>query len=135
MKRAVNILLAALAIASCSGNSAEKAREHLMREVEEGNRQMMQQDMQQATVCTGIDFLNDNIHYNFTINEQYMKFADFRKNREMLRDNITGTIKSTAEMRPMLESLEVLDGKMIYTYTGSLSNDTMLIVISTKELH
>lgn len=121
-------MLAAMLLAACNGPSKEEARRHLAQEAKAGNEEMKKQDFTQATVCTGITFENDNLYYNYTIDERYTSMSVFRNNREKLKNDIETALATAAGIQDIKRSLKILDGKMIYTYRGSISNDTVCII-------
>lgn len=132
MKRVLTILFAAMLLAACNGPSKEEARRHLAQEAKAGNEEMKKQDFTQATVCTGITFDNDNLYYNYTIDERYTNMSVFRNNREKLKKDIETAVATAAGIQGIIKSLKVLDGKMIYTYRGSISNDTVCIIVDME---
>lgn len=121
-------MLAAMLLAACNGPSKEEARRHLAQEAKAGNEEMKKQDFTQATVCTGITFENDNLYYNYTIDERYTSMSVFRNNREKLKNDIETALATATGIQDIKRSLKILDGKMIYTYRGSISNDTVCII-------
>lgn len=96
-------------------NAIKVAKQQLEAEAAAANAMLGGQDLNGMTMtCT---FDGTNMVYNYIVDENYVSMDDIQANKSMLKSYL----ESTPECADMIESLKVLDGKVIYNYTGKYS--------------
>ena len=96
-------------------SAVKEAKQQLEAVAEYANAMLGGQDMNGMTMtCT---FDGTNLVYNYIVDENYVSMDDIQANKSMLKSYL----ESTPECADMIESVKVLDGKVIYNYTGKYS--------------
>ena len=107
----------------------ENVREQLRKEAETANKNLKGVQIDYATTSNGCEFKNDTFYYYYTVNEQYVDFDAMRAQENAIKANIKRTLDSSEETIALLELIKKVNGKIIYEYTGSDSNQIFTITL------
>ena len=131
MKRIMFFMLSVLILTACGSPQAEKenVREQLRKEAETANKNLKGVQIDYATTSNGCEFKNDTFYYYYTVNEQYVDFDAMRAQENALKANIKSTLDSSEETIALLELIKKVNGKIVYEYTGSDSNQIFTITL------
>ena len=136
MKKILYAVLSLVLLVSCGGSDSKvsesdkaEARELIRAEIETTNDFLAGKQVDYATVCDGCEFYNDEIHYYYTFNEDYVNVDLLRSNVEEIKKNQRSIIESMPATRELSDLLKTVNGKLIYHYTGDCSGRTVLVTV------
>ena len=131
MKKITLLLLTVLTLVACqkSRQEMDSARAFLRNEANAANTELAGSQIDYATVCDGCEFINDNFHYYYTVDENYVSIADMEANKENIKNMQRSMFENMPSVKPLTDNLNTIDGKVIFHYTGNISGRTMLIEI------
>ena len=127
----ITLLVMSLGVQSCFGDNENKnaAREALKNEITATNKMLSGRNVDIATVYEKAEFFNDEIHYYYIINEEYIDIQlirDSRKERET-------ALKEMWETNPALKVttgyIKTISGKVFYHYKGCITGKEAIIIV------
>jgi len=129
MRNRFFILLSALFVLAGCGASAEKqlAKTLLEKECQQANKILAGKYVDALTLCTSCEFDGENVIYNYELDEDVVAIEDIDKS--VLENTILETWKTNPGVRATKQNLIILDGSVIYNYTGSKTKETFTIKI------
>ena len=104
-----------------------EAREFLRLAMREANTLMSGKAVDYMTTCEKIEFKNDIVYYYYIIDESQVSIETLRGLKDTMKQNITTTLYNTPDAAVLIEKLEILGGKIIYVYTGDVSEESTSI--------
>ena len=104
-----------------------EAREFLRLAMREANTLMSGKAVDYMTTCEKIEFKNDIVYYYYIIDESQVTIETLRGLKDTMKQNITTTLYNTPDAAILIEKLEILGGKIIYVYTGDVSEESTSI--------
>lgn len=110
-----------------SADAKTEAREFLRLAMREANTLMSGKEVDYMTTCEKIEFRNDIVYYYYIIDENQVSIETLRGLKDTMKQNITTTLYNTPDAATLIEKLEILGGKIIYVYTGNISEESTSI--------
>ena len=104
-----------------------EAREFLRLAMREANTLMSGKAVDYMTTCDKIEFRNDIVYYYYIIDESQVTIETLRGLKDTMKQNITTTLYNTPDAAILIEKLEIIGGKIIYVYTGDISEESTSI--------
>ena len=104
-----------------------EAREFLRLAMREANTLMSGKAVDYMTTCEKIEFRNDIVYYYYIIDESQVTIETLRGLKDTMKQNITTTLYNTPDAAILIEKLEIIGGKIIYVYTGDISEESTSI--------
>ena len=104
-----------------------EAREFLRLAMREANTLMSGKAVDYMTTCEKIEFKNDIVYYYYIIDESQVTIETLRGLKDTMKQNITTTLYNTPDAAILIEKLEIIGGKIIYVYTGDISEESTSI--------
>lgn len=104
-----------------------EAREFLRLAMREVNTLMSGKAVDYMTTCEKIEFRNDIVYYYYIIDESQVTIETLRGLKDTMKQNITTTLYNTPDAAILIEKLEIIGGKIIYVYTGDISEESTSI--------
>ena len=136
MKKILYAVFSIMLLASCGGGKAKvtesdkaEARELIMAEIETANDFIAGKQVDYATVCDGCEFYNDEIHYYYTFNEDYVNVDLLKNNVGEIKQTQQAIIESMPATRELRDLLKTVNGKLIHHYTGDSSGRTVVVTV------
>ena len=129
MRNRFFILLSALFVLAGCGASTEKqlAKTLLEKECQQANKILAGKYVDALTLCTSCEFDGENVIYNYELDEDMVAIENVDKS--ILESTILETWKTNPAVRATKQNLIILDGDVIYNYTGSKTKETFTIKI------
>lgn len=129
MKSKILLLFSALIVLAGCGASAEKqfAKTALEAECQVANKTLAGKYIDAATLCKSCEFDGKNVIYNYELDEELAAIESIDKS--ILESNILETWKTNPAVRATKQNLIILDGSVVYNYTGSKSKKTLTVTI------
>ncbi len=129
MKKITFLLLTVLTLIACqkSGQEMDSARAFLRNEANAANTALAGTQIDFATVCDRCEFINDDFHYYYTIDENYVSIADMEANKEDIKNMQRSMFENIPQVNPLAENLSTIGGKVIFHYTGNMSGSSTQI--------
>ena len=136
MKKILYAVFSIMLLASCGGGKAKvtesdkaEAREMLRTELEYANNTLAGKQVDYATFCDGCEFYNDEAHYYYTVNEDYITIQQLKDNVGEFKKRQKEMIKIMPATKELCRLLEMIDGRIIFHYTGDYSGQTVMITL------
>lgn len=132
MKKIIMLMLLLVTLVACNQPSEREkanAREFLRNEISFANDQLTGMQMDYATISDGCNFMNDNVYYYYTIDEDYINISDMIANEREIKRNLRSTLESMPETEALIQNLKKINGKIIYQYTGDITGKTAQFVL------
>jgi hypothetical protein len=101
----------------------------LRNEISFANDQLTGMQMDYATISDGCNFMNDNVYYYYTIDEDYINISDMIANEREIKRNLRSTLESMPETEALIQNLKKINGNIIYQYTGDITGKTAQFVL------
>ena len=129
MRSKILILISALFVLTGCVSSMEKkvAKAALETEAHQANKILAGKYVDALTLCTSCEFDGLNVIYNYELDEDMVSLGDIDKS--ILENNILETWKTNPAVRAVKQNLNILDGSVIYNYTGSKTKETFTIKV------
>lgn len=131
MRKLAFLLLSAVIFIACSASEDEKsaARAFLKAEAEAGNALLEGTQIDAATYCDGCQFKNDDFHYYYIIDEDILSISTMKANKDNIKEVQRTALENIPQSRMLIENLKKLDGKIVYHYTGTITDESLKIEI------
>ena len=107
-----------------------KAKESLKMDAQVADKLLAGKDVDFMTKAVSVKFDGKNLVYTYEIDEEYatIEQLEFAKKEEM-EQNIKATLESIPQFAVTKANLKKINGKVVYNYVGSASNNVMVITI------
>lgn len=131
MKNLAFLLLSAVIFIACDTSESDKkaARSFLETEAKAGNALLEGTQIDAATYCDGCQFKNDDFHYYYIIDEDILSISTMKANKDNLKEAQRTSLENIPQSRMLIENLKKLNGKIVYHYTGTTTDETLKIEI------
>ena len=104
-------------------------RSQVRAEIEAADEVLRGKQVDFMTVCDRAVFVNDEVHYYYTIDEDYKTIEEFRGIAGEIKSNIRAVWESIPEVEELLSKLEQIGGRMVVHYKGNYSGETLSITV------
>ena len=112
MKKILFLALSLIFMISCGGskqkaseNEMAEARELIKAEVEVADELLRGEQIDFMTVCDGAEFVNDEIHYYYTIDEDYATIDVLRASADDIKENQREALESMPSTKELIRLL------------------------------
>ncbi len=129
MKSKILLLFSALIVLAGCGASTEKqfAKTALEMECQVANQTLADKYVDAVTICKSCQFDGKNVIYNYELDEELAALESIDKS--LLESRILENWKTNPAVRATKQNLLILDGSVVYNYTGSKSKKTLTVTI------
>lgn len=127
MKSKILILFSALIVLAGCGAQADKkfAKIALTVEAQQADNLMKGRQVDYITTCISCVFDGKDLIYNYEIDEDAASLSDI--DSEMIKASLLESWKTMPQLSVTKQNLNILDGSVIYNYTGSKTKETFTI--------
>jgi hypothetical protein len=136
MKKILFLALSVMFIISCGGsnqkaseNKMAEAREFIKADIEAANELLSGEQIDFMTVYDGAEFVNDVIHYYYTIDEDYAAIDVLKAEADDIKTNLRGALESMPLTKELISQLETVGGSLTFHYKGDDSGETLSITV------
>ena len=136
MKKILFLALSLIFMISCGGskqkaseNEIAEARELIKAEVEAADELLRGEQIDFMTVCDGAEFVNDEIHYYYTIDEEYVTIDALRASVDDVKETQREALESMSSTKELISLLETVGGSLTFHYKGDYSGETISITV------
>lgn len=136
MKKILFLALSLMFMISCGGskqkaseNEMAEARELVKAEIEAADEILRGEKIDFMTVCDGAEFVNDEIHYYYTIDEDYATIDVLRASADDVKENQREMLENMSSTKELISLLETIGGSMTFHYKGNYSGETVSITV------
>ncbi len=136
IKKILFLALSLILMISCGGskqkaseNEIAEARELIKAEVEAANELLRGEQIDFMTVCDGAEFVNDEIHYYYTIDEEYVTIDALRASVDDVKETQKEALKSIPSTKELISLLEIVGGSLTFHYEGDHSGQRVSITV------
>ena len=130
MKKILFLALSLIFMISCSGSKQKaEARELIKAEVEAADEMLRGEQIDFMTVCDGAEFVNDEIHYYYTVDEDYATIDVLKASADDIKENQREALESMPSTKELISLLETIGGSMTFHYKGDYSGETISITV------
>ena len=130
------LALSLILMISCGGskqkaseNEIAEARELIKAEIEAANELLRGKQIDFMTVCDGAEFVNDEIHYYYTIDEEYVTIDALRASVDDVKETQKEVLKSIPSTKELISLLEIVGGSLTFHYEGDYSGQRVSITV------
>ena len=130
MKKILLLALSLIFMISCGGSKQKaEARELIKAEVEAADEMLRGEQIDFMTVCDGAEFVNDEIHYYYTVDEDYATIDVLKASADDIKENQREALESMPSTKELISLLETIGGSMTFHYKGDYSGETISIMV------
>lgn len=130
MKKILFLALSLIFMISCGGSKQKaEARELIKAEVEAADEMLRGEQIDFMTVCDGAEFVNDEIHYYYTVDEDYATIDVLKASADDIKENQREALESMPSTKELISLLETIGGSMTFHYKGDYSGETISITV------
>lgn len=112
-----------------SESEKKEAREFLKQDAVATNNILAGKQIDFVTVCDQVKFVNDEIHYYYTIDESQITMDRIEQNADELIKNARSMFNARDDLKKYISLLEVINGKLIYHYKGNTTGESVAIEV------
>lgn len=127
MKKSIFIMLTVALFAACKGNVSESekdaARMYIGDAIEVTNNILGGEQIDFMTYCDMVEFRNDNVYYNYTVDEDYTTMDNIRNNINVVKEQLEQHFDNNQDAKELSDMLAKLNGKYVFRYTGNKSGE------------
>ena len=130
MKKILFLALSLIFMISCGGSKQKsEARELIKAEVEAADEMLRGEQIDFMTVCDGAEFVNDEIHYYYTVDEDYATIDVLKASADDIKENQREALESMPSTKELISLLETIGGSLTFHYKGDYSGETISITV------
>ena len=136
MKKILFLALSLMFMISCGGskqkaseNEMAEARELIKVAIEAADEMLRGKQIDFMTVCDGAEFVNDEIHYYYTIDEEYVTIDALRASVDDVKENQRAALESMPSTKELISLLETVGGSLTFHDKGDYSGETISITV------
>ena len=130
MKKILFLALLLIFMISCGGSKQKaEARELIKAEVEAADEMLRGEQIDFMTVCDGAEFVNDEIHYYYTVDEDYATIDVLKASADNIKENQREALESMPSTKELISLLETIGGSLTFHYKGDYSGETISITV------
>ena len=136
MKKILFLALSLMFMISCGGskqkaseNEMAEARELIKVAIEAADEMLRGKQIDFMTVCDGAEFVNDEIHYYYTIDEDYATIDVLKASADDIKETQKATLESMASTKELISQLETVGGSLTFHYKGNYSGETVSVMV------
>lgn len=137
MKKIILLAISFLLLVSCGGDNKKvasesekkEAREFLKQDAVATNNLLAGKQVDFVTVCDQVKFVNDEVHYYYTIDESQITMDMIEQKAGELKTNARSMLNSRDDTKKYISLLEVINGKLIFHYRGNTTGESVAIEV------
>lgn len=137
MKKIILLAISFLLLVSCGGDNKKvasesekkEAREFLKQDAVATNNLLAGKQVDFVTVCDQVKFVNDEVHYYYTIDESQITMDMIEQKAGELKTNARSMLNAMDDTKKYISLLEVINGKLIFHYRGNTTGESVAIEV------